>query len=121
MPVSCATIKPFTNPFKSTNYQTKLKDYSSTMTSFQVPVFDTSRFPLPTRAFIGGEFVDSTGDEKHTLISSVNDQILTNGSDDLSGTVCGKADIYQNFSGQMLETLISLSNPLRKALPFGRP
>ncbi|KAL2687092.1 hypothetical protein Neosp_004643 [[Neocosmospora] mangrovei] len=48
------------------------------MTSFQVPVFDTSRFPLPLRAFIGGEFVDSTGDEKHTLISSVNDQVLTN-------------------------------------------
>ncbi|KAM6507708.1 hypothetical protein FSOLCH5_012907 [Fusarium solani] len=48
------------------------------MTSFQVPIFDTSRFPLPVRAFIDGEFVDSTGDEKHTLISSVNDQVLTN-------------------------------------------
>ncbi|KAJ4219097.1 hypothetical protein NW759_008252 [Fusarium solani] len=48
------------------------------MTSFQVPIFDTSRFPLPVRAFIDGEFVDSTGDEKHTLVSSVNDQVLTN-------------------------------------------
>ncbi|KAH7266176.1 aldehyde dehydrogenase domain-containing protein [Fusarium solani] len=56
------------------------------MASFQVPVFDTSRFPLSVRAFIGGEFVDSTGDEKHSLISSVNDQVLTNGSKDLNWT-----------------------------------
>lgn len=89
MPISYATIKPFTNLFYSRNHQTKLKDYSSTMASFQVPVFHTSRFPLPVRAFIGGEFVDSTSDEKHTLISSVNDQVLTNGSKDLSWTAYG--------------------------------
>ncbi|KAM5352588.1 hypothetical protein ACJ41O_005310 [Fusarium nematophilum] len=47
------------------------------MTSFKVPELDTSRFPFPVQSFIGGKFVDSTGDEKHTLVSSVNDAVLT--------------------------------------------
>ncbi|GAB1218550.1 hypothetical protein ATERTT37_007809 [Aspergillus terreus] len=47
------------------------------MAPFNAPELDTSRFPFPVQSFIGGKFVDSTGDEKHTLKSSVNDMILT--------------------------------------------
>lgn len=49
------------------------------MASFEVPEIPASRFPFPVQSFIGGKFVDSTGDEKHTLKSSVNDAVLTRG------------------------------------------
>ncbi|KAF5702729.1 aldehyde dehydrogenase [Fusarium mundagurra] len=47
------------------------------MSGFKVPKVDTSRFPFPIQSFIGGKFVDSPGNEKHTLKSSVNDAVLT--------------------------------------------
>ena len=50
-------------------------------TSFQPPNPDLSRFPFPTKAFIGGSFVDSTGSEKHKLKSAVNDAIITTGEE----------------------------------------
>ncbi|KAI0184552.1 aldehyde dehydrogenase domain-containing protein [Xylaria flabelliformis] len=45
--------------------------------SFSSPSLDLDRYPIPTQAFIGGEFLDGTSSEKHTLISSVNDAIIT--------------------------------------------
>jgi hypothetical protein len=40
---------------------------------------DFSKFPLPLQPYINGEFVDSVGAEKHTLVSAVNDQVITKG------------------------------------------
>ncbi|KAI8672808.1 Aldedh domain-containing protein [Fusarium sp. Ph1] len=81
------------------------------MTSFQVPVFDTSRFPLPVRAFIGGEFVDSTSDEKHTLISSVNDQVLTN---ELQWSNARDVDLPVESSRKGLALWQAMSNDARR-------
>ncbi|KAI8674033.1 Aldedh domain-containing protein [Fusarium keratoplasticum] len=81
------------------------------MTSFQVPVFDTSHFPLPVRAFIGGEFVDSTGDEKHTLISSVNDQVLTN---ELQWSNARDVDLAVESSQKGLALWHAMSNDARR-------
>lgn len=49
------------------------------MSDLTLPTMDTSRHQLPLRAFVGGEFVDSIGTERHTLRSSVNNQVLTTG------------------------------------------
>ena len=49
------------------------------MASFKVPELDLSRFPIPTQPFIDGKVVDSTANDKHTLISSVNDAVVTEG------------------------------------------
>ncbi|KAJ1322893.1 betaine-aldehyde dehydrogenase [Microdochium nivale] len=38
---------------------------------------DLTRYPLPLRAFIGGKFVDSVGDDKKELRSSVDDRVVT--------------------------------------------
>ncbi|RSL77593.1 hypothetical protein CEP51_008941 [Fusarium floridanum] len=81
------------------------------MSSFQVPVFDTSRFPLPVRAFIGGEFVDGTGDEKHTLISSVNDQVLTK---DLQWSDARDVDLAVESSRKGLALWQAMSNDARR-------
>ncbi|KAI0863771.1 aldehyde dehydrogenase domain-containing protein [Xylaria cubensis] len=51
--------------------------------SISSPSLDLDRYPIPTQAFIGGEFLDGTSSEKHTLISSVNDAIITKGRPDL--------------------------------------
>lgn len=40
---------------------------------------DLTRYPLPLRAFIGGKFVDSVGDDKKELRSSVDDRVVTDG------------------------------------------
>lgn len=49
------------------------------VTSFQVAQLDLSCYSLPLKAFVGGQFVDSVGHEKHTLISAVNDDVVTTG------------------------------------------
>ncbi|KAH7207889.1 Aldehyde/histidinol dehydrogenase [Fusarium redolens] len=38
---------------------------------------DFSKFSHPLQPYINGEFIDSVGAEKHTLISAVNDQVIT--------------------------------------------
>ncbi|KAJ1334926.1 betaine-aldehyde dehydrogenase [Microdochium nivale] len=38
---------------------------------------DLTRYPLPLQAFIGGKFVDSVGNEKKELRSSVDDRVVT--------------------------------------------
>ncbi|RSL43739.1 hypothetical protein CEP53_011558 [Fusarium sp. AF-6] len=81
------------------------------MSSFQVPVFDTFLFPLPVRAFIGGEFVDSTSDEKHTLISSVNDQVLTK---DLQWANARDVDLAVESSRKGLALWQAMSNDARR-------
>ncbi|VUC27841.1 unnamed protein product [Clonostachys rosea] len=45
--------------------------------TFQAPQLDLTRYQFPLQAFIGGKFVDNTGNDKHTLVSSVNDDIIT--------------------------------------------
>lgn len=50
-----------------------------TMAAFQPPELDLTRFPIPTQPFINGKAVDSTADDKHTLISSINDAVITRG------------------------------------------
>ncbi|RSL51784.1 hypothetical protein CEP54_011243 [Fusarium duplospermum] len=81
------------------------------MSYFKVPVLDTSRFPLPVRAFIRGEFVDSTGDEKHTLISSVNGQVLTN---DLQWSNARDVDLAVESSRKGLALWQAMSNDARR-------
>lgn len=49
------------------------------MASFKVPELDLTRFPIPTQPFIDGTVVDSTDADKHSLISSVNDAVITRG------------------------------------------
>jgi hypothetical protein len=50
------------------------------MSSFVPPDMDVTRFPFPLRSFVGGKYTDSSGENKHTLKSSVNDAIVTSGS-----------------------------------------
>lgn len=52
---------------------------SETMASFRVPELDLTRFPIPAQPFINGKAVDSTAVDKHALISSVNDAVITRG------------------------------------------
>lgn len=49
------------------------------MATFKVPDLDLTRFPIPTQPFIDGKAVDSTAEDKHTLTSSVNDEVVTTG------------------------------------------
>ena len=49
------------------------------MTTFQAPSVDLTSYPIPVQAFIDGKFVDSTGNDKHTLISSLNDDVVAAG------------------------------------------
>lgn len=49
------------------------------ITFAQPPALNLTCYPFPLRAFVGGSFVDSSGNEKITLYSSVNDDIITNG------------------------------------------
>ncbi|MBE3045849.1 hypothetical protein IMZ48_25555 [Candidatus Bathyarchaeota archaeon] len=49
------------------------------MASFKVPELDLTRFPIPTQPFIDGKVVDSSAADKRTLISSVNDAVITTG------------------------------------------
>lgn len=55
------------------------KSQATMVTSFQVAQLDLSCYSLPLKAFVGGQFVDSVGHEKHTLISAVNDDVVTTG------------------------------------------
>lgn len=55
------------------------KCQATMVTSFQVAQLDLSCYSLPLKAFVGGQFVDSVGHEKHTLISAVNDDVVTTG------------------------------------------
>lgn len=69
------------------------------MATFKVPELDLTQFPIPTQPFIDGKVVDSTADEKHTLISSVNDAVITRGQwqgslRQLSGNVPRKLTAY---------------------------
>ncbi|KAF4470148.1 Aldehyde dehydrogenase [Fusarium albosuccineum] len=81
------------------------------MSVFKVPEIDISRFPLPVRAFIGGEFVDSTGDEKHTLMSSVNDVVLTK---ELQWSNSHDVDLAVDSSQQGLALWQAMSNEKRR-------
>jgi aldehyde dehydrogenase (NAD+) len=49
------------------------------MENFKPPKVDLSKYALPLKAFIGGSFVDSAVDDRHTLQSSVNDATITHG------------------------------------------
>lgn len=45
--------------------------------SFSVPTVVFDKFPIPVQAFIGGKYVDSTGNDRHILVSAVNDAVVT--------------------------------------------
>lgn len=49
------------------------------MSTFKLPELDLSRFPIPTQPVIGGKAVDSTANDKHALVSSVNDAVIITG------------------------------------------
>jgi hypothetical protein len=53
--------------------------FQSAMEDFKPPKIDLSKYPFPLQAFIGGSFVDSAVDDRHTLQSSVNDATITQG------------------------------------------
>lgn len=49
------------------------------MSKFKVSGIDLGKYPLPVQPWIGGTYKDAVSGEKHTLISSVNDAIVTKG------------------------------------------
>ena len=55
------------------------RDIALTMAPFEVPSFDLTQYPIPVQSFIDGRFVDSSGNDKHTLTSSLNDDVVTTG------------------------------------------
>ena len=55
------------------------RDIALTMASFEVPSLDLTQYPIPVQSFIDGRFVDSSGNDKHTLTSSLNDDVVTTG------------------------------------------
>ncbi|KAI1812447.1 aldehyde dehydrogenase [Poronia punctata] len=68
--------------------------------SFVTPDFPLDQYPIPVRAFIGGKYVDSADSEKHTLISSVNDAVVTtelqwSNSNDVDQTVDAAEEGYK--------------------------
>ena len=49
------------------------------MSTFKTPELDLTRFPIPTQPFIDGKVVNSSVEDKHTLVSAVNDEVVTTG------------------------------------------
>ncbi|KAF9768878.1 hypothetical protein IL306_013772 [Fusarium sp. DS 682] len=93
------------------------------MAAFKIPDIDISCFPFPLQSFIGGNFVDSTGDARHTLKSSVNDAVLTtelqwSNAEDVELAVASARDglrLWQAMTnGQKRDALIKYSQLIRE-------
>ncbi|RYC58834.1 hypothetical protein CHU98_g7377 [Xylaria longipes] len=79
--------------------------------SFLKPSLDLDRYPIPTQAFIGGKFVDSTSNEKHILISAVNDATIT---EELQWSNTQDVDYAVEAAGEGLKAWQAMSDPARR-------
>ncbi|KAI1747965.1 aldehyde dehydrogenase [Xylaria castorea] len=79
--------------------------------SFLSPSLDLDRYPIPTQAFIGGKFVDSTSEGKHTLISAVNDAIVTK---ELQWSNTRDVDYAVEAAGEGLKAWQAMSDVARR-------